>query len=312
MVSVIIPTYNRSALLKEAVLSVVNQTYRPIECIVVDDGSTDNTDIVIKELQELNDAQFKLIYIKQDNAGAQVARNKGTAAAQGEYIQYLDSDDLLYPEKIKSQVLCLNKNLSYDAVFGDWEKGEIGNTDIINGYASNDMILQLLTKQPIPIFSILFRKRLVDQIGDWDIGIKRNQEIDYHLRGLLLGAVYHYQPGVTGLWRTHTGERIFSKTNFSSAITFYKKWEQQLQEKGFWSSKYQHGFVANYMWFLGDYPLSDKSEMMKLLKEVYRLQPVHPIFSSYKFQLVKFFAGVTVATSLWINQYQKQQKKKHY
>lgn len=305
MVSVIIPTYNRSTLLKEAVLSVYEQSYRPIECIVIDDGSTDDSANVMNELGWLNNVDFKLHYIVQTNAGSQVARNRGTAAANGDYIQYLDSDDLLYPDKLASQVTYLTTHPDCNGVFGDWEKGEPQQKEMNKAYVSENMYYQLLTEKPIANFSFLMRRSLIQQIGDWDITIKRNQEIDYHLRGLLAGAVYHYLPGVTGLWRTHEGERIFSKTNFSSAISFYRKWEQVLKEKGLWSLEFQQGFVSNYMWFLGSYPQSAEEEMMSLMKEVYRLQPSHPIFQSWKFRLVKFTAGINKALQLWVRRYSK-------
>lgn len=306
MVSVIIPTYNRSTLLKEAVLSVFEQSYRPIECIVVDDGSTDDTSAIMQELATYNSSDFTLHYIDQSNAGSQVARNKGISVATGDYIQYLDSDDLLYPDKLATQVAYLETNTECNGVFGDWEKGEKGNAEFVKGFASEDMMFQLLTERPIHTLSILFRKKLVQQIGNWDISIKRNQEIDYHLRGLLLGAAYHYLPGVTGLWRTHEGDRIFSKTNFSSAIAFYQKWEQLLKKRGIWSSKYQRGFVANYMWFLGSYPQSATSEMMLLLDEVKRLDPHHPIFQTVKFKTVSRLFGSKAAFRLWSRSYKRK------
>lgn len=305
LVSVIIPTYNRSSLLQEAVLSVYEQTYRPVECIVVDDGSTDDTAKVMQKLAAYNSTAFKLHFIVQKNAGSQVARNRGTAAATGDYIQYLDSDDLLYPDKLAVQVAYLTTHPVCNGVFGDWEKGEPHQKELNRAFISEDMFYQLLTKKPIANFSFLMRRSLIQQIGDWDVAVKRNQEIDYHLRGLLVGAVYHYLPGVTGLWRTHEGERIFSKTNFSSAIAFYRKWENVLKEKGIWSTKFQQGFVSNYMWFLGNYPQSAEEEMMNLLKEVCRLQPAHPVFQSWKFRLVKYTTGIDKALQLWVRRFRK-------
>ena len=142
MVSVIIPTYNREAFLIQAVDSVFNQTYRPIECIVVDDGSTDNTEEILSQWKsEMNDPEFKLVYIKQENADAQVARNTGTAVAKGTYIQYLDSDDSLYRDKLKVQVKFLEENKDFDAVFGDWKKGDGIQNEYIKGEMSEDLSL---------------------------------------------------------------------------------------------------------------------------------------------------------------------------
>lgn len=308
LVSVIIPTYNRAALLREAVASVYNQTYRPIECIVVDDGSTDNTAEVMKELLNHQSVDFTIHYLIQINAGSQVARNRGTLESTGEFIQYLDSDDLLYPDKLYSQISYLQHHPECDGVFGDWHKGTTEQFELNKAYAREDMVYQLLNEKSIANFSFLMRRDLVNNIGDWDITIKRNQEIDYQLRGLLAGGAYHYQELVTGLWRTHEGERIFNKTNFSSAVYFYKKWEKILLEKGIWNNAYGEGIVRNYMWFLNTYPASAKEEMHKLLLEVYRLNPQHTIFTSIKFRLVKNIFGLKRAIDFWIQRFQLHQK----
>lgn len=100
--TIITPTYNRAHLITEALNSVKAQTYRPIELILVDDGSTDNTDEVVKAWARENEEkeQLRVEYIFQSNAGASAARNRGFEAANGEYIQFLDSDDRLHPERL--------------------------------------------------------------------------------------------------------------------------------------------------------------------------------------------------------------------
>jgi glycosyltransferase involved in cell wall biosynthesis len=303
LVSVIIPTYNRQDLLREAVLSIAQQSYRPIECIVVDDGSTDRTADVMHGLAYLQNNDFSLKYIVQRNAGSQAARNNGTIHSSGEFIQYLDSDDLLYPSKLKEQVAFLQATPSCNGVFGDWRKGTAAKSDFIQAYDGPDMILQLLTERCIANFSFLMRRSLVTRIGEWDLSIKRNQEIDYHLRGLLLGASYSYLPGITGLWRDHEGERIFNKTKFSTVIVFYTIWEQRLKEHSLWSPIIQKGIANNYIWFLQSYPGSNAEEMLGLLKELYRLNPSHSIFTSSKFKIAKRLLGFNKASQLWIKRY---------
>ena len=98
MVSVIIPSYNRSRLCRQAVSSVLSQTYANVEVIVVDDGSTDDTEQVISGMDE------RVRYIRQENAGVSAARNRGLEAARGELIAFLDSDDLWLPWKLEAQV----------------------------------------------------------------------------------------------------------------------------------------------------------------------------------------------------------------
>ncbi len=103
LVSIVVPTYNRAGNITKTVDSILDQTYKNIELIIVDDGSTDNTQDVLKSYAD------RIQYIYQDNAGPSAARNKGIQEAQGEFIAFLDSDDLWKPEKIEKQVELLIK-----------------------------------------------------------------------------------------------------------------------------------------------------------------------------------------------------------
>jgi Predicted glycosyltransferases len=102
-VSVIIPTYNRAELICEAINSVLTQTYNDFELIVVDDGSTDNTSDLLAGYAN------RIKYIKQDNAGVSAARNAGISLSKGEYIAFLDSDDMWLTEKLEKSMKFLEK-----------------------------------------------------------------------------------------------------------------------------------------------------------------------------------------------------------
>ena len=99
LVSVIIPTFNRESTLKDSINSVLNQTYKDIEVILVDDGSTDNTKQIVSEI---NDERLKYYY--KENAGACAARNDGVKFARGKYIAFHDSDDIWHASKLEKQV----------------------------------------------------------------------------------------------------------------------------------------------------------------------------------------------------------------
>lgn len=111
-VSVIMPVYNREKYIKEAIESVLNQTFQDFELIIIDDGSTDNTVNIIKEF---TDKRIKLIQ-HETNKGVAAARNTGYLAAQGEYIVISDSDDINHPDKFLEQVNVLDKNFDIDIV----------------------------------------------------------------------------------------------------------------------------------------------------------------------------------------------------
>ena len=110
-VSVIIPTYNRGKLIGNSIKSVLNQTYKNLEIIVVDDGSTDNTK---EEVEKIKDEKIRYIKLEK-NGGAANARNIGIMNSTGRYISFQDSDDIMYPNKLEIQIKNLiNKNSNLD------------------------------------------------------------------------------------------------------------------------------------------------------------------------------------------------------
>ncbi|MFE5324758.1 glycosyltransferase family 2 protein [Paenibacillus sp. NPDC056579] len=126
MISVILPTYNREKVLLRSINSILNQTYREIELIVIDDNSNDNTENLIKEIKD-----DRIIYIKQDrNYGASVARNKGIEIARGEYVAFQDSDDEWFPTKLEEQLEFL-KTTNSDVVFCSYCRNTNGLKEII-------------------------------------------------------------------------------------------------------------------------------------------------------------------------------------
>ena len=113
LVSVIIPTFNRGEWLREAIASVLAQTHPRLEVIVVDDGSRDHTAAVVCAFGA------RLTYIRQDHAGVSAARNRGVAAAHGEFIAFLDSDDMWQPPKVAAQVALFAQQREIQACYTD-------------------------------------------------------------------------------------------------------------------------------------------------------------------------------------------------
>ncbi len=299
--SVIIPSYNRSALLTEAICSVIKQTYRPIECIVVDDGSTDNTGEVVGGLQNKCDSSFVLKYISQANAGVQAARNTGTAAAGGEFIQYLDSDDLLYPPKIERQVEYFNRHPACDAVFGDWEAGDIIASEKIVAHKNDDLILQFLAEKCIANFAVLMRSALIKKIGAWDAAIKRNQEVDFHLRAILAGGHFEYQPLNCGLWRIHKGERIAYNTGAGDILDFYRKWELLLAEKGLLTENVKQAISNTCFWLAVKYMKENALGSRRLMEYAVSLNPAASFINTPKMRLLSQCLGKKNAIKIWLS-----------
>jgi glycosyltransferase involved in cell wall biosynthesis len=301
LVSVIIPTYNRAELLKEAVLSIFKQSYRPIECIVVDDGSTDDTYYIICDLKKLESDNFTLIYIKQNKLGAQVARNTGTRASTGEFLQYLDSDDILYPDIFKNQVTFLEENIECDGVFGDYFIGTLDDSLKKSGYESSNLIKQIVTLSGcIPTFSILFRREIVRKIGDWDIALKKCQEIDFQLRGLLIGAIYKYNSYPTGLWRKHDGPRTMSNLVPEDLVIFYQKVELLLSSNNIFDDSIKNSIANWYVYFSSILKTDESKNITLFICEAVRLNPNIPFYNTRKMKLLRLLTGKYNAIKIWV------------
>ena len=151
VVSVIIPIYNCARYLPEAIDSVLAQTYRAFEIIVVDDGSTDNTQEVLAPYGD------QIRVIRQANAGRGAARNAGILAARGDYIAFLDADDLWLPQKLEKQMALFGSRPEADWVYSDYRPfGQVS--------ARVGSRLQMLESQPPPEGAILRRV-----LADWSI-----------------------------------------------------------------------------------------------------------------------------------------------
>lgn len=301
LVSIIIPTYNRANLIRETLDSVFNQTYRPIECIIVDDGSTDNTNQIVNDLQKnYNTDDFTLQYHFQVNSGAPSARNLGTKISVGEYIQYLDSDDLLYPDKIRIQVEYLKSHPTCDGVFGDWEHGSIEVNELINGQKDNDLLAQFYGGRVIPTLSFLFARRIVEKIGEWDINLKRNQEVDFHLRGVLVGGDFDYFPTITGLWREHEGERIVTTNGVYYSLLYHKKWIIKLKELNKLTPKIKKIASVHLLYMANSLDYKYFLVKVKYISWAFRLNPDLKEFKTKRFQLMKKTFGIVISVCIWI------------
>jgi len=146
LVSVIIPVYNAEMYVAEAIGSVLAQRYNPVEIIVIDDGSTDDSAAVVKKFSAVN-------YEHQPNGGISTARNRGVEQAQGEFLAFLDADDLWVKDKLTLQLAAFEDNLDLDIVFGQVQQFnglELSNTQndkqsvkgLMPGYIPSTMLIK--------------------------------------------------------------------------------------------------------------------------------------------------------------------------
>jgi len=189
-VSIIIPAYNAADYLKEAVDSVLAQTYKNIEIIVVDDGSTDDT----RSALESYVASGKIKYIYQKNKGLAGARNTGIKNASGKYVAFLDADDLFLPDKVAEQARALEENPGYGVCYSDLlhfsEDGKVYHHRY--NYPSGDIFEQLLHRQFVNPLTVVARRELFTKYGFFDESLRRSEDWDLWLRLARAGVKFYF------------------------------------------------------------------------------------------------------------------------
>ncbi|MDD5454425.1 MAG: glycosyltransferase [Candidatus Ratteibacteria bacterium] len=204
LISVIIPAYNRAKFLEEAVKSVLAQTYKNWELIIVDDGSTDDTSEVVKKFLD-----ERIIYLHQDNKGASAARNKGILKAKGEYIAFLDSDDMWLPQKLQKQLEVFNKSrfkpgVVYTGIQYMDYKGNLKKQRKLPAYRGN-IFKKLLRKNIAGIGStMLVKKECFEKCGSFDENLPSRMDLDMILR-ISEHFTVDYVPEILALERIHEG-----------------------------------------------------------------------------------------------------------
>lgn len=179
MVSVVIPTRNRASLLSRAIDSILNQTYRDWECIIVDGQSSDNTYQVVHSFKD-----ERIIYLlnKSGNCSASANRNAGIKIARGNYIAFLDDDDEWMPEKLEKQVkliTLLPKKYGMVYCWMDYYDGDIllHHHNMMNRNSIFPKVLSRIMTGGTP--TLLFRKEVVSDIGGFDERILNGDDQDY-------------------------------------------------------------------------------------------------------------------------------------
>ena len=168
-VSVIIPTYNRARLIKQAVQSVLEQSCQDFEIIVVDDGSSDNTNQVIHDLGKSE----KIVYHYQENQGRSKARNYALQIASGQYITFLNSDDIYLPNKLQIQVEYLNSRPDIGMVYSSAAcEDEFGNVLAFQylARAQGHIYEQIAFYVPVTIIlpTVMVRREIIQEVGYFD------------------------------------------------------------------------------------------------------------------------------------------------
>ncbi|MDD5109706.1 MAG: glycosyltransferase [Patescibacteria group bacterium] len=179
LVSVILPTYNRADFVGRAITSIVGQTYRNLELIIVNDGGTDHTDEIIAQYRDA-----RIHYVKKSNGGLASARNFGLQHARGEYIVFCDDDDWFLPEKLMRQVeFMISRDLliSYTNV---WVQSEDGRRTLAFRKPPKYPAAAALTRNLAPVMAFMVQRKCFAVIGGFDESLPACEDYDFWLRAL--------------------------------------------------------------------------------------------------------------------------------
>lgn len=194
LVSTVIPVYNRPDMLLSAVESVLAQTHRKIEILIADDGSTDQTPAVAQQLVAAHPGIIR--YARHENAGPGPARELGRSMAEGEFIQYLDSDDRLLPNKFADQIAALDRNPQCDIAYGTTRLVDEHDAVLADPFKWTDrefpgLYPGLLVDRWWCTHTPLYRRTLTDRIGPW-CDMRWSQDWEYDSRiGALRTKIVH-------------------------------------------------------------------------------------------------------------------------
>ena len=219
LVSVVIPVFNGERFLREAVQSVLDQEYSPVEIIIVDDGSTDGTATVARSFPET------VHYLHQANQGPAAARNRGIEHAQGSLIAFADADDLWPAGKLELQLSYLLRDPKIDIVLGRIQ--QVLLSEAVNGQPQSQEFAE-------PAFSVnlgsaVIRKSVFERVGLFDETMRYSEDVDWFMRAREGGAAIITIDAVTLLYRQH--EQNMTRGKSTSELNVLKALKKSLDRR---------------------------------------------------------------------------------
>lgn len=278
LASVVIPLYNKESYIIQTLQSVMNQTYTNLECIIVDDGSTDSSVEIASKF--ISDNKLTWILISQKNSGQTKARNHGLKRAQGEYVAFLDSDDLWPVNKIELQVKAIENNPNSVLVLCSYAIFSEGNSipRVVRHKNSRKMNSHWLDMRGFGggLESLgLLRKKTLDQIGFFDESLSTSSGLDLSLRLEKIGEIVLIKQ--LGLfYRISSGQWHSNPVALMQDLTTLNKKYPRANQNNipkfqeayfFWTSVRQDGYVAFSKALLNSF-LSMDSIKLRMIKSL--------------------------------------------
>jgi glycosyltransferase involved in cell wall biosynthesis len=279
LVSIIIPCYNAVRFLAETLETAFTQSYLDTEIVVIDDGSTDGSAALIQSFGERVKAGFG------PNRGASATRNRGTVLSSGEFIQYLDADDLLAYDAVSRRVTALRAT-NADVAYSDWERFvevEPGRFDSVERIVRriedvhSTPEIALITEFWAPPAAVMYRRSMVERIGPWKEWLPIIQDARFLQDAALAGGKFVYVPGVGAKYRVHNTNSLSRRSKsafisdvFANAVNLQSVFEAKAggitSEEGRALSQI-YNYVARSLFFL------DTDSFQKCIRQLYHVEP---------------------------------------
>jgi glycosyltransferase involved in cell wall biosynthesis len=299
LVSIVIPCYNSQDFVKQAIDSALNQTYQNTEVIVINDGSTDDSLNIIKSFGDRIRIESNI------NQGVQLTRNRGIELAKGEYLKFLDSDDVLLPDCIEQQVAQLSQLPigSKAIVYGDvlWTDAKL---QPITGYSSApqplemDPVAAIMAHSPVTSCPLHRREYLIE-VGGFDPFLATRHENNLHLRLVLAGVQLVYAPCMVYKYRQYNDNSRLSRASYTQMGSMYyfevlQREKVLIEEKTGRSLQSQvQAILAKDYWTYGRVVLREgyHHEAQKYFSEARKLDSSNCIVGNFPYPLlVKLFS----------------------
>lgn len=230
LISVVMPAYNASRFIGEAIDSVLNQTFTDFEFIIIDDCSTDDTWKIISGYKDKRIRAFR----NKGNSGVTVSLNAGLKHARGTYIARMDADDISLAKRFEKQVKVLEEG--YDVVgcslvFIDFNGKRVGSR-----VYSNDISKVIRIESPLAHPSVMFKRSFLDRVGVYDERYTASQDYDLWIRFYMNGAKTHNLSSKLLLYRQHSGavKNVHTKKTLRNVIDIKKNAKKKGFTLGFW------------------------------------------------------------------------------
>lgn len=307
LVSIIIPVYNKAEFVSETIASALAQSYKAIEIVLVDDGSTDGSLHILQEFA----TQYpdKIILIEQKNKGVSPATNAGIKAASGDYLQFLDADDLLSPQKIEKQVdLLKNQGKLVMAsckwlTFGDnLENHQNWNLIVFKEYPNPiELLLDLYNGGEMMQPGVyLCSKELMEKAGAWNEKLTINQDGEFFMRVLLQADQVFFEPTGKVYYRKPGEANVSQQKSYQAAASLlesYRCYEREIL-KAENSKRVRDATAKNYLRFsyvvYPNYP----DLLLESQKDFERVGDKSVRIGGPKFQMITKLFGFKIALKL--------------